>query len=132
MRKLILVLTIIFIAVYANGQNTNIFKLRAKQITMKTNTTEYGPLATVDFLVAFDFNSSRITFFREKKETYDIIKNGETQEIEEGNYTCFTCKNADLKDYNICMIVTNTKDKVIFIVTSKNVTQMIICGYINE
>lgn len=134
MKKHILILLCGFVPLFGASQNNKIFKVRAKEITMKTATTKYGTPSIVDFLVAFDFNSSRITFYRNKTETYDIIKNTEAREDDDGSITCYFCKNEDLKDYEVCLYSPNTKDKVIFTVkeSSSTVTTMIICAYIKE
>lgn len=134
MEKFILTLSFIFISVFSISQNNKIFKLKAKQITMKTTTTEYGKPAIVDFLVAIDYDIGRIIFYRDKKEIYDIIKINATEKNEGGSITCYTCINEYLKEYEICDYAANTMDKVIFTLKEKNstVTTMIICAYIND
>lgn len=104
------------------SQNGDTIKLRAKEIKMETATTNYGP-DIVDFLVVIDFSSSRITFYREKKETYDIIKDVGTQTTDEGKIVCWICKNEDLKDYKVCLYSPNTYDRVIF--TLKHITSTV-------
>lgn len=109
-----------------------IAKFRAKEISISNTTGERTNPSMVDFLVAFDFSLSRITFFREKKETYDIIKTLIKDKDEKGDWSIYECTDENLNEYEITFFIPSTQDKVVFSVHKRksSVKTTIICAYL--
>ncbi len=109
-----------------------IAKFRAKEmVASSTGGEKIGPYR-VDFLVAFNFGASRITFFREKKEVYDIIKTIIDSKDDKGSWSLYTCTDENLQEYEVMFFIPNTQDKVIFSIQKKGstVTSVVTCAYL--